>query len=120
MKRLFLGAVIITSSLLISSCGSNGSDDKTAAEKDTKEVAKDQNEKKFDSTDLKGDAEWAVKIADGGMLEVALGKLAMTNASSAKVKEFAKMMVDDHSKVNEELKTAASQKNIYTACRHER
>lgn len=113
MKRL-MTAFVLSGSLFMLSCGdSTATGDNTDSSKaDAKEVAKDANEQKFDSTDLKGDTDFAVKIADDGMLEVELGKLALKNASSPKVKEFAKMMVDDHSKANMELKTAAEKKNI--------
>jgi putative membrane protein len=46
------------------------------------------------------------------MLEVQLGTLALTKASNAEVKQFAQMMVDDHSKGNNELKSLAQQKTI--------
>jgi putative membrane protein len=109
MKRLLIAGVLV-SSLFVASCGNNDSA-KTETE-DPKEIAKDQNEDKFDSTDIKGDADFAVKIADAGMLEVELGRLALKNASSPKVKEFAQMMIDDHSKNNAELMEAAKKKNI--------
>lgn len=107
MKKLLFGAFII-SGALFTSC-SNSSE---KSETDSKEIANEQNEQKFDSTKIEDDTEWAVKVADAGMLEVQLAKLALTNAGSSKVKEFAKMMADDHSKANEELKAAATQKNI--------
>jgi putative membrane protein len=50
--------------------------------------------------------------ASGGMAEVELGKLASTKAENTEVKQFAQMMIADHTKTNEELKTLASQKNI--------
>jgi putative membrane protein len=82
------------------------------SETDSKEIAQDQNEQKFDSADTKGDAEFAVAAADGGMLEVQLGQLAVSKASSPSVKKFGQSMIDDHSKGNEELKSLAAQKNI--------
>ncbi len=81
-------------------------------DKDSKEVAEDQNEKKFDDSEIENDTEFAVSVADGGMLEVQLGKLAQSNASSQQVKSFAGMMVTDHTMTNEELKSLAAQKNI--------
>ena len=45
-------------------------------------------------------------------MEVELGRLAATKATSPEVKKFAQMMVDDHSKANDELKALAQQKNI--------
>jgi len=79
---------------------------------DSKEVAEEQNEAKFDDTNLDDDTEFAVAAADGSMFEVQLGQLALTKASSPKVKAFAQSMVDDHTKANEELKTLAQTKNI--------
>jgi len=111
MKKHILASIAFMGAVIFSSCGSNDSD-KVTTDKDSKEVATDQNEKKLDSTNLEKDAEWAVKVADGSMLEVQLGKLAATNAASPKVKEFAKMMVDDHSKANDELMGLAKTKNI--------
>ena len=55
---------------------------------------------------------FAMKAANGGMMEVDLGRWAQEHAVSGKVKEFATMLVTDHSKANEELKTIASAKNI--------
>jgi putative membrane protein len=46
------------------------------------------------------------------MLEVQLGQLAVSKASSPSVKKFGQSMIDDHSKANEELKSLAAQKNI--------
>lgn len=114
MKKFMAGAVIIGSVFLISSCGDGSTADSQLSDstKDAKEVAQDQNEQKFDSTAMKDDVDFAVKAADGGMLEVELGKLALQNAASPRVKDFGQMMVDDHSKANAELKQTAMQKNI--------
>jgi predicted outer membrane protein len=58
------------------------------------------------------DQEWVMKVAQGGMAEVELGKLATEKAASDEVKKFGQRMVDDHSKANEELKTLAQNKKI--------
>jgi len=55
---------------------------------------------------------FAVKAADAGMAEVKLGEVAQQNASSPRVKAFGQMMVQDHSKANQELKSLASAKNV--------
>jgi putative membrane protein len=88
------------------SCGTKSNQD------DSKEVAEEQNEQKFEDSDLEDDTDFAVKAADGGMLEVQLAELALTKASSPKVKEFAQTMITDHSKANDELKSLAQSKNI--------
>jgi len=79
--------------------------------KDSAETAEDQNEKTL-SGQRDDDAEFAVEAADGGIMEVELGTLALTKASSPEVKKFAQMMVDEHTKANNELKALAQQKNI--------
>ncbi|HEY0244943.1 MAG TPA: DUF4142 domain-containing protein [Mucilaginibacter sp.] len=60
----------------------------------------------------KDDAKFAVDAANGGMTEVELSKLAQQKATNAKVKDFAAMMVMDHTKAGEELKGIAKTKNI--------
>ena len=58
------------------------------------------------------DAKFVEKAAQGGLAEVQLGQLAQQKAQSDDVKSFAKRMVDDHSKANDELKKVAEGKNI--------
>lgn len=79
---------------------------------DSKEVAEDQNKTKFDSTVLEDDVQFAIAAADGGLLEVQLGTLALSNASSDAVKKFGQDMIEDHSGANKELSALAQQKNI--------
>jgi putative membrane protein len=49
--------------------------------------------------------------ARGGLAEVELSRLAATKAQNAEVKQFAQMMITDHTKANAELKTLAAKKN---------
>jgi putative membrane protein len=56
--------------------------------------------------------DFANEAATGGMMEVELGNIAMKNSSSQSVKDFGKMMVDDHTKINDQLKDLASKKGI--------
>src|SRR5436190_20561925 len=102
MKKLLV-LVVISAGLMFASCSNEDSSNK---------AAKEENKAKFDSTDLKRDADFAVAAAQGGMMEVDLGKLAMENGSSPSVKQFGQSMVTDHSNANEELKTMAASKNI--------
>ena len=90
---------------LCSSCSKNKPDD-------SKEMAEEQNEEKFDTTKIEGDAEFAVSAADAGMREVQIGTLALSKATNSVVKQFAQTMIDDHSKANEELSALAQSKNI--------
>jgi len=58
------------------------------------------------------DIKFADKAAIGGMAEVALGNLALQKTSNQKIKDFANMMVTDHTKANNELMGIAKAKNI--------
>jgi putative membrane protein len=52
------------------------------------------------------------KAAKGGMMEVAMGKVAEEKGQSEDVKSFGKRMVTDHGKANDELKKIAAEKNV--------
>jgi putative membrane protein len=52
------------------------------------------------------------KAAQGGEMEVAMGKLAEEHATNEDVKAFGKRMVTDHSKANDELRTIAQKKGV--------
>ena len=50
--------------------------------------------------------------AQGGVAEVELGKIAQTKAANPEVKNFARMMVEEHTKANNELKSLAAKRSI--------
>lgn len=56
--------------------------------------------------------EFISDAASGGMMEVELGTMAVQNASSQEVKDFGRRMIDDHSRVNNELKSIAAEENV--------
>lgn len=51
-------------------------------------------------------------LAEGGMSEVDLGRLAERNSNNPKVKDFAEMMVKDHSTANQKLESLAAAKDV--------
>jgi putative membrane protein len=55
---------------------------------------------------------FVTKAMQGSMAEVQLGQLASQNASSQQVKDFGQKMVDDHTKLNEQMKPVAAQLGI--------
>lgn len=63
-------------------------------------------------TVTKKDVEFMNDASEGGMLEVRLGELSQMNAATPEVKSAGRMMVTDHSKANEELRSLASGKNV--------
>src|ERR1700675_2397646 len=46
---------------------------------------------------------------EGGMAEVQLGQLALQKSSNDDVKQFAQKMIDDHTKLGDEMKQVAVQ-----------
>ena len=116
-SEIFISAIVAVT--LLTSCG-NGTGTDVKANADSANTVNIDSAKLKDTsaanpvhmTDLKQDSVFAVTAADGGMLEVALGKLAVKKATNASVKKFAAQMVTDHSKANLELKTLASEKHL--------
>jgi putative membrane protein len=95
--------------------------------KDSVETAKEANEERdtLSSSDTRQDsmaanpipvdekdADFAVEAANGSMMEVEMGKLAESKATDPRVKNFASMMVADHTKAGEDLQKVASARNI--------
>lgn len=48
----------------------------------------------------------------GSMAEVQLGKLTLQKSNNDQVKQFAQRMIDDHTKLNEEMKPVAQQLGV--------
>ena len=59
-----------------------------------------------------GDRDFVEDLAIAGKAEVELGQMAMQRAASAEVKQFADMMVKDHTKAGDELKQVAMRHSI--------
>jgi putative membrane protein len=58
------------------------------------------------------DADFAVEAANGSMIEMQLAALAKTKAVNPRVKEYANRILEDHKKMDSELKRIATAKNI--------
>ncbi|MFN2492046.1 MAG: DUF4142 domain-containing protein [Pyrinomonadaceae bacterium] len=58
------------------------------------------------------DEEFVMKAANGGKLEVELGRLALRRGRSALVKQFGRRMVTDHTRAGNQLKHLAARKGI--------
>jgi putative membrane protein len=58
------------------------------------------------------DLTFAEEAAKSGLLEVQLGELATKQADSSDVQDFGRRMVEDHGKLNEQLKSIAEEKGI--------
>ena len=65
-----------------------------------------------DSGVSEGDRAFVAKAAQGGMMEVAAGKLATQRGLDTAVKDFGGRMVTDHTAANEKLKSLADSKQL--------
>jgi putative membrane protein len=110
MKKLSYVMMIALAAYAFSGC--NGS--KTGQGGDSTASTKDTTKK--DSTAgmsaANTDTAFTTKAAHGGIAEVAIAKLAEQKTANAKIKDFAMMMVTDHSKANDTLMAIAKTKNI--------
>ena len=102
-------AFLLASSLTFQACNENKKDGTDSVENanDANDLKEQQSKAAEDD-----DSDFAVKAANGGMLELEAAKLAQEKAQSSEVKAFAAMMVADHQKANEALNALAGRKNI--------
>ena len=124
MKKLLVKGIFLTGLMyFMSSCNSGDSNTDTTSTSDTTTTssttqsdttgsATNANAGSTTARPSEADTKFAMEAADGGMMEVELGRLALTKATSPMVKQHAQMMVDDHSKANAELKSLAATKGI--------
>lgn len=113
MKKIAYTLLIACSTLAFQACKHNAKDAKDTA--DSLNKTKDTTSNAMNTGGIavnSDDAKFATAAANGGMAEVALGKLALTKTTNASIKDFANMMVTDHSKANDELMAIAKAKNI--------
>src|ERR1700761_3553058 len=58
------------------------------------------------------DKEFVKKAIEGNMAEVQMGQLALEKSSDDQVKQFAQRMVDDHTKMLDQMKPVAEQMGV--------
>lgn len=88
----------------------NNSSDPVEKADSTNEVKQEQ--AGTDTKTVENTSDFLVKAANGGMAEVEAGKIGEQKATHKEVKDFAKMMVDDHTGANAEVKKLAAALNV--------
>jgi putative membrane protein len=120
MKKLAI-PVCLAAFLALGGCNSNQGSDTNGDSTGTTATTTDTNTNSNASNDSNAmsantsnapDGDFILEAASGGLMEVELGRYASTNAASARVKEFGRMMVTDHTKANTQLKAIAGKKNV--------
>jgi putative membrane protein len=125
MKKKLLSFAFCLSAALIWSCNNSGENtsaatdssanaNTTAGTGDSANSATNANNTNSNTTATsntplsKDDSMFVMDAAAGGMMEVQAGQVAQQNGQSQRVKDFGGMMVTDHGKANDELKSLAS------------
>lgn len=102
MKKVLIVIIILTQAFLYNACNSNP---------DNKNIEKSAS--LANQSDVDDDGKVFIKAAAvSGIMEVELAKMAQLQASSPEVKDFAAMMISDHTRIYNELKKLATDKHI--------
>jgi putative membrane protein len=115
--RFYLLMMVIP--LMLFSCGGrgkragqNGTDSTKMAGVDTTNRAGAARDTTMRGGETEAEGDFVMDAASAGLMEVELGKYAQKNAQNPRVKKFGAMMVRDHTKANDELKSIVSKKNM--------
>ena len=114
MKKKLLPFVFCISAAFIWSCNNSGENTSTTdstttmSNGDTASSTPNTNTTVSATPLSKNDSAFVMEAATGGLMEVQAGQLAQQNAQGQRVKDFGGMMVTDHSKANDELRSYAS------------
>jgi putative membrane protein len=106
MERILTG-IIFASVFFMTSCENKKNDSAENADSINKEKMKDSV-----LTMDKDDEKFMMEAANGGMMEVQLGKWAHERGMSEQVKMLGHHMMEDHQKANDQLKELAMKKNV--------
>ncbi|MEO6069783.1 MAG: DUF4142 domain-containing protein [Chitinophagaceae bacterium] len=122
MKKNHISLALIIAAGVFASC--NDSANTTTTSMDSNSSKMSDNTANMDTTNNMGannmsntplsadDRSFVTKAAMGGMMEVQAANIVLKNSSNERIKNFASMMVRDHSNANNELKSLASAKGL--------
>ena len=109
MKRMCFLSIGLAAALTV---GCSGDGDRNQAAKTAGSGAVGTSGEARPADVSSADKDFVQDVAIGNMAEMELARLALQRAADANVKKFAQMMVDDHSKAGDRLKTVATQHRI--------
>jgi putative membrane protein len=108
MKRIFRLLTLVS---LVSMLACNEAK-RDSENEDSKEVAEEANDEKFEDNDLEKDADFVANTVAANYGEITFAQLANERSSDPEVKKIATMLVTDHTKTLNELKSLAQAKAI--------
>lgn len=109
-KRFHLSRIIIGLILLTFTMNSCKKEPKLVDPQE--EVVEKENDTLIENDSVENDASYLSEIAIIHMSEIEIGKLALQKGIRADVKKYAQMLITDHNKSLEELKTLANKQTI--------
>jgi putative membrane protein len=103
------GILILAScALWLVGCGQQTSDTGATGSESTADTSAEEAKKSAKLADK--DLAFMKEAARGGLAEVKMGELGLSNAESQAVKDFSRRLVDDHTKANRTWKNSPSGK----------
>ncbi|HTM91449.1 MAG TPA: DUF4142 domain-containing protein [Flavisolibacter sp.] len=117
-KKLFSFAIGLSAVLMWSCNNSSNTTSTTDSSSTTSGMGTDTMHNANNNTAVntmplsKDDSMFVMEAGIGGLMEVQAGQLAQQNAQNQRVKDFGGMMVTDHSKANDELKSYAASHGV--------
>jgi len=110
MKKLLFGTMMC-GAIFLGACNGNSSETTTS---DSTHVDMDSSGNMTNNSGSlsENDRDFAQEATRGGKMEVALGEVAQKNSTNQDIKDFGKMMVDDHSAANSELTALLNKKGV--------
>ncbi|MBZ9650926.1 DUF4142 domain-containing protein [Psychroflexus montanilacus] len=104
--RELLVSVSIIAIILIVSC------DFSKTSPDSKKVAQERNDEKFEEEQQEKDADFLVNASEINLEEIQLGRLAQNKGTSYDVRQLGKLTEEAHTKSQDDLKVLAKSKMI--------
>ena len=122
MKRSSFAAALFTLGMICGACNdpressSNTGPDKSSlpspiANNTAVPAGSNTSNANYSNTLTEEESFWTI-AADGGIAEIEMGKIASQKAQNAEIKKFAQMMVTEHTKASNELKSIAAKQKL--------
>src|ERR1700761_9027634 len=91
--------LLVVTALTFGACNNSSNDAKKETDKANNAAIDSTSANNAQASQAKNDAEFLVYMANVGNFEIGAAKLAEKNSSSKEVKEFAAMMIKDHTEL---------------------
>lgn len=108
MKKLSIGLIVLATVWM--ACNNSGNENVDKADSINK--ARSENASDTMGTVDEKSSSFLVRVANAGMSEVELTKLAESKAATPEIKQFANMLWNDHTQLNAQVKQLAGDRKI--------